>query len=580
VVKLAADGTKQWDKTYGGTYNEYMPDVVQTPDGGYIIGGNSYSEAGADKSEDSGGGIGEDRMGDFWILKLSSDGNLEWERTAQVAGDEILRGIRPTSDGGYLAWGTYYIVKFSSTGIKLWDYLDATGIGLNASDSFETPDGGFIIGSAGAGGYRIVKLFTNGSVEWDKTYVGSAGFSVIDPDNLAVIRMTSDGGYLVGGRSYFNAGGDKSENSRGGYDYWILKINADGTKIWDKTFGGSGTESLSGINETSDGGFLLVGMSNSDISGDKSTALQGRNDAWIVKITSDGTMEWDRSLGGQAEAFLSLINQDANGNYLLAGFTFGGAGGFKTANFAGNWQIKLSSNGDKIWDYTVPVSSFPSSVSTTKDGGYIVGGTSSANAGGIKTENAKGGLDYWIVKFAPEDPLPVSLTTFIIQKEFNTTNLTWQTTSETRSNRFEVEHSTSGKSWNQIGTLSTKGESSELQTYQFIHVSPVSGDNYYRLKMIDRDGSFTFSKVKYVKFDLDFDVIVYPNPVIESIHLKVDWSKVVRVQVLNSLGEILYESEQKATPEINTKAFKAGMYFVKVILADGTETIRKVMIGK
>jgi len=114
--------------------------------------------------------------------------------------------------------------------------------------------------------------------QWDKTFGGS------DYDNLHAIVPTSDGGFLLGGNSFSGQGGDKSENSRGGNDYWVVKIDAAGRKQWDKTFGGNDYDVLMAIVPTSDGGFLLSGYSRSGQGDDKSENRRGGNDYWVVKI--------------------------------------------------------------------------------------------------------------------------------------------------------------------------------------------------------------------------------------------------------------------------------------------------------
>src|SRR6478672_11244232 len=112
---------------------------------------------------------------------------------------------------------------------------------------------------------------------WDKTFGGTGN------EWLYVLHQTSDGGYILGGSSTSPISGDKSQSARGMYDYWVVKIDASGNKLWDKTFGGSQHESLPSLQETADGGYILGGWSNSGINGDKSQASKGTYDYWIVK---------------------------------------------------------------------------------------------------------------------------------------------------------------------------------------------------------------------------------------------------------------------------------------------------------
>ncbi len=113
---------------------------------------------------------------------------------------------------------------------------------------------------------------------WDKTFGGS------DADNLQTLIATSDGGFLLGGYSSSPQGGDKSKNSRGKDDFWVVKVDATGRKLWDKTFGGSDLDRLNTLVATLDGGFLLGGRSSSPQGSDKSENSRGKDDFWVVKI--------------------------------------------------------------------------------------------------------------------------------------------------------------------------------------------------------------------------------------------------------------------------------------------------------
>ena len=108
-------------------------------------------------------------------------------------------------------------------------------------------------------------------------------------DRCYSVVATTDGGYLLAGYSDSGAGGDVSEAGRGGNDYWVVKIDANGAMVWDKRFGGSGTDYCYGVTATTDGGYLLVGESTSPADGDKSGAAQPSGSDWVVKIDADGS---------------------------------------------------------------------------------------------------------------------------------------------------------------------------------------------------------------------------------------------------------------------------------------------------
>lgn len=137
--------------------------------------------------------------------------------------------------------------------------------------------------------------------QWDKTFGGNLS------DYLYCIRQTTDGGFILGGYSISDSGGDKTEDSRGSYDYWVLKIDANGIKQWDKTFGGNNIDILQSLQQTTDGGYILGGYSSSDSSGDKSEDSKGSDDFWIVKIDANGIKEWDKTFGGSKSDRMSSL---------------------------------------------------------------------------------------------------------------------------------------------------------------------------------------------------------------------------------------------------------------------------------
>src|SRR5205085_6033829 len=131
--------------------------------------------------------------------------------------------------------------------------------------------------------YWVVKTDTEGKKQWDKTFGGDGD------DLLTTMVAISDGGYLIGGYSNSRIGGDRTE-SRGDYDYWIVRIDKDGNKLWDKTFGGTTIDELYSIVPTQDGGYLLGGSSSSHILGD--------HDVWVLKVDKDGNKLWDKTFQG------------------------------------------------------------------------------------------------------------------------------------------------------------------------------------------------------------------------------------------------------------------------------------------
>src|SRR5690606_32983565 len=212
---------------------------------------------------------------------------------------------------------------------KLWDKSFG---GSNAEFFYslqQVSDGGYILGghsdsdisgdkteaSRGGRDYWILKLDENGNKLWDRTYGGD------NRDELYCIKQTSEGGFILGGFSYSDISGDKVQKSKGGADYWIIKVDINGNKLWDKSFGGVGNDELHALQQTADGGFIVGGWSNSGISGDKKRPNKGIYDYWILKLDTLGNEMWQQSLGGSGVNYLFSLQQTTDNNYILGGWS-------------------------------------------------------------------------------------------------------------------------------------------------------------------------------------------------------------------------------------------------------------------
>jgi len=357
VVKINSTGTIEWEQTYGGSSYDDLRSTIPTSDGGYLLGGITDSNDGDIQSGNHGGR-------DFWVVKINSTGTIEWEQTYGGSGPEVIGSIITTSDGGYLLGG------FT-----------------------ESNDGDIQSGNHGGRDYWVVKINSTGTIEWEQTYGGSSY------DDLRSTIPTSDGGYLLGGYTYSNDGDIQSGNN-GQTDYWVVKINSTGTIEWEQTYGGSSSDQLFSTLLTSDGGYLLGGRTDSN-DGDIQSGNQGDYDYWAVKINSTGTIEWEQTYGGSSsdQLFSTLLTSD--GGYLLGGYTDSNDGDIQSGNQGESdyWVVKINSTGTIEWEQTYGGSERDEITSTipTSDGGYLLGGYSSSNDGDIQSGN-HGGYDYWVVK--------------------------------------------------------------------------------------------------------------------------------------------------------------------------------------
>jgi hypothetical protein len=426
--------SKQWDAGFGGTRPDLLTSFLQTRDGGYMLAGYSKSLAGGDKTQTLWGGTGDD---DYWIVKIDAVGNKEWDKDFGGVFADKLYAVIQTSDGGFLLAGEsssgvsgdktqpligntdFWILKTDSLGTKLWD-KDFGGTDYDyLSCMIATNDGGFILGGISespAGGdksqpswgwdFWIIKIDAQGNKIWDKDYGGT------DHDYLNGIEQTSDGGYILGGYSLSDIGGDKSQVNKGLYDYWIVKIDSIGTKEWDKDFGGILSEYINSVHQTNDHGYILAGISENGISGDKTQPSWGGLDFWIIKTDSSGTFLWDRDYGGNDdEDFFGNITPFANGDLLFAGISYSNTSGTKTEDNLGieqSWLVKIDSSGNVKWDKTIFTEGHDEegyAIQTSNGCIAIANYTTGGIAGYKSMDNRDSSLlanrtaDYWIVKF-------------------------------------------------------------------------------------------------------------------------------------------------------------------------------------
>ena len=367
-----AYSSEYWAKTYGGDDMDIAESIQQATDGGYIVTGSKYLT----------GGNPED-LDDVQILKLNSDGTIAWQKSYGGTGDnDGSEMIQQTSDGGYIvaahtsSFGEGYddgcIIKLNSNGTIAWQKTYGSWHGDFTPVIQKTSDGGYIVAGdtwssgAGANDYWLLKLNSDGTIAWQKTYGGSG-----NEDSAGSIMQTTDGGYIVAAET--------NSFGAGNQDLWVLKINSDGTVNWQKTYGGSDDDFPGPIHQTADGGYIMAGETKS--------FGAGNYDTWVLKLNPDGTVNWQKTYGGSDDDNPSSIQLTSDGGYIVVGDTRSfGAGGSDL------WMLKLGSSGNVQWQKTYggTLEDIGNSVQQTSDGGYIVAGY---------TESfGVGGADFWVLK--------------------------------------------------------------------------------------------------------------------------------------------------------------------------------------
>lgn len=364
---------KAWDARYGGNNFEFLVSFEPTADGGFIAGVRSSSDSSGDKTQPN---WGEE---DYWIVKLDASGQKQWDKRFGGTDFDWFACVRQTPDGGYILGGGTSSLK---SGDVTEDMRD--GPPYTAYD------------------YWIVKTDAQGNKQWDRRYGGN------NYDLFQSLDLTTDGGYILGGHSISDSSGEKTQPVRGGYDYWIVKVDATGNKQWDKRFGGYGHDQMGPVKQTQDGGYILGGTATSVGNGDISPTLPfGGSNYWVVKTDAQGNKEWDRLYGGTGSDGVFDIIQTPDHGYILCGGSNSAANGNKTqpnldtiSNTSDCWLVKTDAAGNKLWDRVYGGSDNegqPSIIKTT-DGGYIITCQSSSPAGFDKTENNTADRHAWVLK--------------------------------------------------------------------------------------------------------------------------------------------------------------------------------------
>lgn len=182
-------------------------------------------------------------------------------------------------------------------------------------------------------------------------------------------------------------------------------------------------------------------------------------------------------------------------------------------------------------------------------------------------------------KIVSATPLPVKLISFYAKAQDNQVQLTWQTSSETNSDGFDIERSENGKDFEKIGFVKTEsqnGNSNEKLGYSFTDETPIEGNNFYRLKQIDLDGKFVYSQIKSVKIEGQNSLKIYPNPASDFIYIKTFGQKIKSVELLDAKGSSIYKSNNTENKiDINNKT--AGIYFLNIEKVDGKLVVKKVL---
>lgn len=481
---------------------------------------------------------------------------IQWQKCLGGTRSDYSYMTRHTSDGGYITAG----YTFSNDG-------DVVGMHSNVEDLW------------------VVKLDGSGNIQWKKCYGGYG-----DDEALSIIE-TSDGGYIMSGYAKSNSGDvSGNHNTDGSSDYWVVKINQTGNIEWKKCYGGSGNDTSTDVKQTTDGGYIVIGYSNSndfDVSGN-----HGGDDIWVVKLTSTGTIQWQKSYGGSNFDISESIEQTSDGGYVFIGSAMsndydvsdspngnlsfsawivkinnlgiiewqkilGTIGGFgtrvkqtldngyivlrKNGNATGNHGgseiglIKLDSIGTIQWEKSLGGSQHesPGGLIQLMDGNYVVSGSTNSNNGNVSGNH--GDFDAWVVKLNPSG-------TILWQKTYGGSSSDGSTF---------IEH-TSDNGYIFGGYTSSSGiANGDVSGYH-----GTSGADYWVVKLAPENLSTeAFDNTK---------ITFYPNPTSNLLNVQFsNENPLDKIIIKDITGKTILE-ESKNTTQVNTESLTPGIYLIEV----------------
>jgi regulation of enolase protein 1 (concanavalin A-like superfamily) len=382
---------QSWETTFGGTNDDWGASVQQTTDGGYIIAGITSSFGNGDE--------------DVLLTKTDGNGIELWTKTFGGTNSDGAHSVQQTTDGGFIITGAtesfglgngtgdVYLIKTDENGDSLWT---RTFGGTNADEGYsvqQTTDGGYvIIGSTyvtvDQGDVYLLKTDGNGNLLWSRTFGG------IEEDEGHSIQQTTDGGYIITGMTRLPPIFDD--------DVYLIKTDANGIEQWSKSFGGAANEESEGasVQQTTDGGYIIAGKK-------PRSEIEDDDDVYLIKTDANGVEQWSKVFGGTDDDWGNSVQQTTDGGYVIIGGTESFGAGERDV-----YLIKTDGNGDSLWTRTFGgiEEDEGHSIQQTTDGGYIISGDNQSFG--------NGGEDIYLIKTYGNDCSTTSTDTHIACDEF------------------------------------------------------------------------------------------------------------------------------------------------------------------
>ena len=343
-----------WVYNYGGWNDDVGKSIKQTNDGGYVIAGHTFSYGNNDNDTDP----------YVYLLKINDSGTEQWSKKFGGISYDYGYSVQQTNDGGFIVAGytlsygngssDVYLIKTDENGSEQWSKTFG-GSGYDYGYSVQqTNDGGYIIvGTTTGKGFFIdvylIKTDENGNEQWSKNFGGT------NVDDGFYVQQTTDGGYIIVGET--------QSFGNGSSDIYLIKTDESGIEQWSKTFGGAENDRGSCVQQTMDGGYIIIGNTNNDNLTDESS------DTYLIKTDENGGELWSQTFEFDDGSF---VQQTMDGGYIITGNT----NSYESGIFSDIYLIKIDGNGSEVWSQTFGEnnSDYSYSVQQTNDEGYVITG--------------------------------------------------------------------------------------------------------------------------------------------------------------------------------------------------------------
>ncbi|MFN3773465.1 T9SS type A sorting domain-containing protein [Cloacibacterium normanense] len=356
VLKMNQQGQTVWEKYFGGIQHDFLTTTVSTQEGGFLLAGTSYSDEGLQKKNKSKGGS------DIWLIRLDENGDEQWQKTLGTEVDEEAKSVIQTTDLGYYVAGNVQskkgafgskdvlLVKLDKNG-KIINQLYLGGKGLEEVEKIiPTKDGGALVGIySRSSKMENEKMRTEKESSLDEESKEETNLANNQPSTKNHQQTTKESNSSILIPTTYQP---KTTEHYGEGDFWVVKLSKEGKVEWEKSFGGKEDDHLRTLADT-DTGFIIAGESRSSSSGNKKSNIKEGTDLWVIALNKLGEEQWQKGFNFKNRDVLMSLNtiNDATGNK-AKGFLLGGytqAEGKVQKNDETFWMLYVDNKGEEVW---------------------------------------------------------------------------------------------------------------------------------------------------------------------------------------------------------------------------------------